>query len=388
LDICPECYVKEGVSSRKRVYQCSYCGRWFCKRHLDPKLVNIPDFKRIIKDASWQTLIEKEWRKKDAHPDFQYTEERWQELKFEKELTWAKIEAFLDRSRGYGKPISIKPQKENKCQICGKKLDLPFRCSYCQDYFCVDHKLPENHQCAGLPKEPFWYSKKRKLAEATERRVDRCPKCSSGSIGVLSFDRETANLRCQICGYEWIQPRGEHPKKHKLKPRSIYAEPRQQAKGRGKRIAIGIIGFFAIAFVIILLFSLLSNMLTINSPQWQTPSVQELKTWLKQDNTNKLTPNDISNRTFFAETLASRARAKNWKMGIIYVRGYEVNFNVAFDHVFNAIVTKEGLVYITPEFDEVWWNINHDPIEVGGYYSFGNPLFYGYVEEVRTLLDY
>jgi len=49
----------------------------------------------------------------------------------------------------------------------------------------------------------------------------------------------------------------------------------------------------------------------------------------------------------------------------------------------------KGLVYITPEFDEVWWNINDESIEIGGTYSFGiSGFFYGYVEEVRTLLDY
>jgi len=39
-----------------------------------------------------------------------------------------------------------------KCQLCDKEMDLPFRCSYCEGYFCIDHKLPENHQCPELPK--------------------------------------------------------------------------------------------------------------------------------------------------------------------------------------------------------------------------------------------
>lgn len=39
-----------------------------------------------------------------------------------------------------------------RCQLCDKEVDLPFRCSYCQGYFCIDHKLPENHQCPELPK--------------------------------------------------------------------------------------------------------------------------------------------------------------------------------------------------------------------------------------------
>lgn len=55
-----------------------------------------------------------------------------------------------------------------KCQSCGKEVDLPFRCSYCQSYFCIDHKLPENHECPYLPKEKFWY-KKEKIAHPEER---------------------------------------------------------------------------------------------------------------------------------------------------------------------------------------------------------------------------
>lgn len=34
-----------------------------------------------------------------------------------------------------------------KCQKCGQETFLPFRCPYCGDYFCVLHRLPENHEC-------------------------------------------------------------------------------------------------------------------------------------------------------------------------------------------------------------------------------------------------
>jgi len=34
-----------------------------------------------------------------------------------------------------------------KCKKCGKETFLPFRCQYCGDYFCSDHRLPENHEC-------------------------------------------------------------------------------------------------------------------------------------------------------------------------------------------------------------------------------------------------
>lgn len=45
-----------------------------------------------------------------------------------------------------------------KCQKCGQETFLPFKCPYCGNYFCVEHRLPENHECprmeyALMPKE-------------------------------------------------------------------------------------------------------------------------------------------------------------------------------------------------------------------------------------------
>jgi Zn-dependent protease len=43
------------------------------------------------------------------------------------------------------------------CHYCEQyKPGLPFRCNYCGDYFCSDHRLPENHACprVGGPKQP------------------------------------------------------------------------------------------------------------------------------------------------------------------------------------------------------------------------------------------
>jgi len=51
-----------------------------------------------------------------------------------------------------------------KCQYCGKDEVLPFKCQYCQGFFCAEHRLPENHACplaekARAPREeaPFEY---------------------------------------------------------------------------------------------------------------------------------------------------------------------------------------------------------------------------------------
>jgi len=48
-----------------------------------------------------------------------------------------------------------------QCEVCGKQVDLPFRCNYCGGLFCAEHRLPESHQCLHLPKESPEYLRER-----------------------------------------------------------------------------------------------------------------------------------------------------------------------------------------------------------------------------------
>jgi len=34
-----------------------------------------------------------------------------------------------------------------RCHYCGIEEPFPFKCSYCSEYFCSEHRLPENHAC-------------------------------------------------------------------------------------------------------------------------------------------------------------------------------------------------------------------------------------------------
>jgi len=45
-----------------------------------------------------------------------------------------------------------------KCQYCEKDVVLPFKCRFCNQYYCTEHRLPENHECpeywkATVPRE-------------------------------------------------------------------------------------------------------------------------------------------------------------------------------------------------------------------------------------------
>jgi Zn-dependent protease len=43
--------------------------------------------------------------------------------------------------------LPSKGAQRMKCRKCGKETFLPFRCPYCGDQFCTEHRLPENHNC-------------------------------------------------------------------------------------------------------------------------------------------------------------------------------------------------------------------------------------------------
>lgn len=43
------------------------------------------------------------------------------------------------------------------CDVCGKEEPLPFRCKYCGGTFCVEHRLPEEHNCEEFRKsDDYW----------------------------------------------------------------------------------------------------------------------------------------------------------------------------------------------------------------------------------------
>ncbi len=36
------------------------------------------------------------------------------------------------------------------CTYCGVQETMPFKCKFCQNIYCGEHRLPENHGCVGL----------------------------------------------------------------------------------------------------------------------------------------------------------------------------------------------------------------------------------------------
>ncbi|MFX1504521.1 MAG: AN1-type zinc finger domain-containing protein [Promethearchaeota archaeon] len=63
---------------------------------------------------------------------------------------------YTPRSASF-RPTIIPPPKMTKktvmkglCEHCGRKELMGFTCSYCNRYFCAEHRLPEKHDCLGI----------------------------------------------------------------------------------------------------------------------------------------------------------------------------------------------------------------------------------------------
>lgn len=119
------------------------------------------------------------------------------------------------------------------------------------------------------------------------------------------------------------------------------------------------------------------------SSETVTPTINELNDWLRQDATDLI---PYSKWDFicgdYAIMLSMHAKLNRWDMGIVLVIGRDSQGN-AFNHVFNAIKCREGLVYVEPQNDQIFFG----PIIVGGWYH--HPGFgMIYVENFIVVVPY
>lgn len=157
--ICPECKVKEGDSSRKALYQCKSCERWFCAEHFEPRLVRIPDYDVFAKYPEVRVTFEKESRRENGHPDFAYSLKRFRELEMEEKLHSKLIKDALNRSKAYRKKT---PRKEIAVE-------------------------------------------KHTQLQAITEPLDNCPKCGSRHL-TITFGEKSEIYGCLDCLFEWKHP--------------------------------------------------------------------------------------------------------------------------------------------------------------------------------------
>lgn len=73
-----------------------------------------------------------------------------------------------------------------RCDYCGREVALPYRCKYCGGLFCVEHHLPEKHDCPGLSKalSPATVERSYRAARAIGVTVYR-PRRARRKVGVF-----------------------------------------------------------------------------------------------------------------------------------------------------------------------------------------------------------
>jgi|Deesub1362A_J573_1020465.scaffolds.fasta_scaffold00005_123 hypothetical protein len=73
------------------------------------------------------------------------------------------------------------------CSYCGVKETMPFKCKFCGEQFCGEHRLPENHECYGLQRfkeerskmpekwiyEPFHSKEKAEVGRKVEKPLNK-----------------------------------------------------------------------------------------------------------------------------------------------------------------------------------------------------------------------
>lgn len=72
------------------------------------------------------------------------------------------------------------------CEKCGNNDPFPFTCSYCKQSFCVEHRLPENHECRNI-----WMTRTRieDPSISSRKKFFNYSKNSSFSENVFSFSK-------------------------------------------------------------------------------------------------------------------------------------------------------------------------------------------------------
>ena len=119
------------------------------------------------------------------------------------------------------------------------------------------------------------------------------------------------------------------------------------------------------------------------------PSTTELELWLQNDETDEYEYIDPDFTCYqFTVLLMLHGRAQGYDIGVVAILGYRNETRESFSHSINAIMTTEGLVYIEPQLDEVWWLEDHSEIANGTIYTFPGTEDPIYVAEISTLFDF
>lgn len=85
IGICFECVVRYRDYRKKKLYRCHHCGKWFCEKHIEPRIAKTRGAIEQIKDPVLKDKILDEWRRPDGHPDVIWTRKYFEDLRKKQE---------------------------------------------------------------------------------------------------------------------------------------------------------------------------------------------------------------------------------------------------------------------------------------------------------------
>ncbi len=91
------------------------------------------------------------------------------------------------------------------CKNCGKELQLPFRCNYCDESFCAEHRLPESHNCYGKSVSSPLNIYPKHHVESKPRKIGTCPRCHQPNNRMAKYNAKIMIFRCGQCGLKYGQ---------------------------------------------------------------------------------------------------------------------------------------------------------------------------------------
>lgn len=134
LGICYECSTKDGDSSKKAVYHCDICKKWFCELHLKPKFPYFVDWETqfdVQGNPAVKAMFYSEYGRQDGHADFVYLRNTIEKIEAEKTLQNKIIQEKIDKMAEFGSKrssleilISSKKKKSYK-NAWGNKFTVP-----------------------------------------------------------------------------------------------------------------------------------------------------------------------------------------------------------------------------------------------------------------------
>lgn len=98
--ICYECLTKNGDSSKKPVYYCDLCQKWYCQLHSKPKFPYFVDWETqfdVQGNPAVKAMFHSEYGRKDGHSDFEYLRQYIEREKEKKSVDDELIERNLNR---------------------------------------------------------------------------------------------------------------------------------------------------------------------------------------------------------------------------------------------------------------------------------------------------